>query len=473
MKEMTRILGIVMVILGSRGQSGAQCCGGGDSKDLASGGERVSVLVTGCIEGDYSVSLNGPGGAELDSSTKEDTTGCGFQTFEKLFGQLDMDTEYEIRMVAEEPAAKSTSWEILVDGPDCGVIELDGEQRTTLSFGDASANCHSAGKFEQTVSLLIRSTGSDTEMGSTTGVEETARRLSMSLGPEQPDGEPVGSLSLNLESTLDSQGDDFTILSYSAASLKFTTNSNFSEELGSLSGAKWQLKMNHGMAQMDDGINTYTLKFYEAADVGAKSGTFYTTTSSPVVTYTIGKPSGHTGWKQLQFTEDRDGVTREQTIELLAANQWKVTEKGNVRVTTITRVPGGVPVGTTMTETVLVQNATSGDLSKTVTLYENFAWGYSATSIKRHTDSTNVLETVYDYHQGSRSAVSYGRLKSWKDMSTGHWFFFHYDDGTFDLGPSKVYQRWKNDPPDDPAMASDTNSHMTRYQYTWHGTVDR
>ena len=199
----------------------------------------------------------------------------------------------------------------------------------------------------------------------------------------------------------------------------------------------------------------YEVRFYRAADVGAKASGLYPVSGQPNIVWRIKNPNPPST-NRLQILKVQNGITDtdEYTWDSVSGS-WTLN-KGNgasIQNRTVT-----YPSSTTRTETTITKDAGGIIAAKVARTFQTFPWGEEVIKEVVAPDLA-ALTTTYKFYENPAEANRYGRAESVTNPD-GSWEKYDYDGyGNLAL----VMRPWK-----DLALglATEANSRSTRYTYS-------
>jgi YD repeat-containing protein len=200
----------------------------------------------------------------------------------------------------------------------------------------------------------------------------------------------------------------------------------------------------------------YDIRFYRAADVGAKVGGVYSVSGQPFVTWKVKNPDP-SSFTRLQIAKTQNGVTdTSEYIWDVPSNSWSLSTGGGVRVESKTVT---YPTPNSRTETTIVKNSGGQVISKVARTYNTFPWAEELVQEVIDPDGA-ALKTIYAYYDvASKDEDRYTKVKSVTNPD-GSWEKYDYDSS----GNKKLVLRpWKDLTL---AAATEDNSYATYYTYS-------
>ncbi len=216
---------------------------------------------------------------------------------------------------------------------------------------------------------------------------------------------------------------------------------------------------------------SYEIRFYPSAQVGTKaagtypvsgnpSGGLYPVTGSPSHIWRISSPTDSAATPVIKVTEIQGTVQTDETFSFISGT-WMAEISG---VRSETRTETILPNGDSQIDTTIFHPTTSAVVSEVRNVYHAFPWGTEQISSVVDPGS-DALTTTWVYHENSSDAANYAHLK-WVVQPDGSWQRFDY----YGVGESSgkihhTYRPWKNLPAS-PVDATETNCHLTTYDYS-------
>ena len=440
---------------------GEGCCSPPDETGVT----EVMISVEGTA-GLVNVQLLDVDAAVFLINTSPTIPAAGTLTLDKSFIDFRYDREYQLILTGN---GRVTDWHVLIE-PESGYqIEIDDRTRTAMDVAEDDVNA----------TVVLRSPKG--EFGSSTGFYPQTRKVSFALGYDQPDGTPVGSLSLELEPTLLANG-QFSAASFDPATLNFyaDTTSPYVDVRGSQTNWPWQIKVASGLVEVDeDTVNScYDIRFYKGPFTD--TGTLFEPLNAAFVSYTIEKPAN---WAtQLDFYETRGTpLIKHQTLTNTDANNWGMTDKNNVRKYSVSKTAPAATLTQSLligdvVQTFITRNANDDVLATTKKTIRGFAWGDEVVQTDVLVGGTTWLTSLVNYDgTGPHGAnhISYGRPVS-EVASDGTWVAYHYvaTSSAYATGPEKEVRKWTDLSSATPVTSSPTTTHERQFTYGGSGFED-
>lgn len=216
---------------------------------------------------------------------------------------------------------------------------------------------------------------------------------------------------------------------------------------------------------------SYEIRFYPSAQVGAKAaGTYptvgsplaglYAVTGSPSRIWRISSPTNSASTPVIQVTEIKGSIQIDEVFSFISG-VWMAEISG---VRSETRTETILPNGDSQIDTTIFHPTTSAVASKVRDVYHAFPWGTEKVRSVVDPDG-DALTTVWAYHENSSDPANYARLK-WTIQPDGCWQRYDYYGAGGKSGKIyHTYRPWKNLPAS-PADATETNCHLTTYNYS-------
>ncbi len=204
----------------------------------------------------------------------------------------------------------------------------------------------------------------------------------------------------------------------------------------------------------------YEIRYYRPADVGPKSGSFYTFVGAPYVTWRITNPDPTTT-TQLEIQKVEAGVVTNKSLYIWdpAIDAWTLKTgwiSGSNYARTETRTVS-YPTATSRTETYLVKEGATL-VSKRTETFLTFPWGEELVQQVLDPDSA-ALTTTYTYYENASETHRYRKIKT-ITYPDGLWEKYDYDQY---WNISTIMRPWKDQ---NIATATESNSHLTIYGYS-------
>lgn len=399
--------------------------------------EKVEIGFTGsvCSSSGYSLTLNG-----VTASGSGSCTASTWVTTNKAQVELTVDKPYQL--VA---GSDSCSTHVVFDVPKKYRLEVNGVATKTIDKGGAEK-----GSGDGTWEIVVRKCD---QCEQNEGIESCDAGLgsinwSVSLG-KLSDGRSAQALSI--------REDFLSPLIFTPAALTYTPpRSPEIDVVRAQDGSIRQIKVPRALA--DVGVvsaSEFEVRFFDPANVGAKSGGLYTYTGQPFVTWRIKNPDPST-LTRLQLSEIQGSVTT--TLDYTwdaVTGAWTLNEGGGARVETKTTIP---LTDTSRAEVITVKDAAGQLVSKVANTIHSFPWGDEVLESVLDPEGA-ALKTVYTYYENPAQPGRYRKLQS-VAFPTGAWEKYDYDaSGNVTL----VLRPWK-----DLALsaATEANSYATVNTYS-------
>ena len=204
----------------------------------------------------------------------------------------------------------------------------------------------------------------------------------------------------------------------------------------------------------------YELRYYRPADVGPKSGSFYTFLGSPYVTWRITNPDPATTTR-LEIHKVEGGIVTNKSEYIWdpAIDSWTLKTgwiSGSNYLRTETRTVS-YPTQVSRTETYIVKEGATL-VSKRTKTYLSYPWGEELVQEVLDPDSA-ALTTTYTYYENASETNRYRKLKT-ITFPDGLWEKYDYDQY---WNIHTIMRPWKDL---SLASATESNSHLTIYGYS-------
>lgn len=416
----------------ARAQS-CSSCGGGSSSSC----DKVRLGFTGsvCSARGYSITLNGKTATGVGSCTAN-----SWVTTPKTEVELTVDKVY--KLVA---GTDSCATHVVFDVPKKYRVEVNGVETKTIDKGGTTKNSG-----DGTWDVVVRKCD---ECEENEGIEACDTSVgsvnwSASLG-KLSDGRSAQAISI--------REDFLSSAIYTPAALTYTPPlSGEIDVVRSQNGSLRQIKVPRALGDVVViSSQEYEVRFYDPANVGAKSGGLYPVSGQPFVTWRFKNPDPST-LSRLQISEIQDAVT--STVEYAwdtVTNTWSLDEGAGTRIETKTST---YLTDTSRIETTTIKDNTGKVLSKIARTLHSFPWGEEA--LEEVVDPEGAaLKTVYVYYENPAETGRYRKLKS-VIFPSGAWEKYDYDANS---NLTLVLRPWR-----DLSLASATaaNSRATTYTYS-------
>lgn len=169
----------------------------------------------------------------------------------------------------------------------------------------------------------------------------------------------------------------------------------------------------------------YEIRFYYAADAGAKTGGVYVPTASPYRTWSVEDPDSGTGSNhRVRVTESPGGTPVVHDYTWIPANQnWTLVSANLKEIGRKSET-----VGAQRSETYWLKNVGGAEAFRQITTFTTYAWGEEKVSeVLDPNHSSGGQVTAWTYYDNALSdGVNYGRLKL-LTTPTGYWERYEYD----------------------------------------------
>lgn len=415
----------------SRAQSCSSCNLNGGSC------EKVKVSFTGsvCSTRDFTITFNGKtvnGAGRCTADT--------WVTTEKTEVELTVDKVYQL--VA---GSGSCATHIVFDVPEKYRVEVNGVETKTIDAGGTTK-----GSGDGAWDVVVRKCDECEKNEGVSQCDTTVGSVnwSVSLG-KLSDGRSAQAISIR-EDTLSSA-------IYTPAALTYTPpRSAEIDVVRAQGGSLRQIKVPRALADVVViSGQEYEVRFYDPANVGAKTDGLYAVSGQPFVTWRVKNPDP-SSLSRLQVSEIQGGVTTTSEYAWDAVtNSWSLSESGGSRVETktVSYLTAGSKV-----ETTIVKDLAGQVISKFAYTYHTFGWGDEVIEAVIDPDGA-ALKTTFSYYENPAEAGRYRKLKS-ITHPTGGWEKYDYDGSG---NRTLVMRPWK-----DLSLASATadNSHTTTFTYS-------
>jgi RHS repeat-associated protein len=415
----------------SLAQGCSSCAASGSSCEKVKVGFAASV----CSSSGYTVTLDG-----------RTATGAGSCTANSWvttpLTEVELTIDKPVKLVA---GTDSCSTHVVFNVPKGYKLFVDGVETKTVDKGGTAK-----GSGDGTWDVVVRKCD---ECEENEGIETCDTSVgsvnwSVSLG-KLSDGRSAQTLSI--------REDFLSSAIYTPAALTYTPP--LSGEIDVVRGPDGSIRQIKVPRALGDVIvisaHEYEVRFYDPANVGAKSGGLYPVSGQPFLTWRFKNPDP-SSLSRLQLSEIEGGVTT--TVDYAwdaITNTWSLDEGAGARVEskTITYL-----TDTSRVETTTVKDGSGRVVSKTARTLHTFPWGEEVLEVVVDPEGA-ALKTVYSYYEDPASGGRYRKLKS-VTMPSGAWEKYDYDaNGNLTL----VMRPWKDL---SAATATTSNSRTTTYTYS-------
>jgi RHS repeat-associated protein len=414
----------------------AQSCSCGSGGTKSCNKVKVGFAASVCSARGYTVSFGG--------KTANGTGSCTADTWvttPKQEVEVTIDKPYQL--VA---GSDSCSTHVVFDAPKGYRVVVDGVETKTIDKGGTTKGSGD-GTWEVIVHKCSECENKEDveacDMNADGGVNWSA-----SLG-KLSDGRSAQTISI--------REDFISSAIYTPAALTYSPP--LSGEIDVVRGADGNIRQIRVPRALADVVvispQEYEVRFYDPANVGAKSGGLYPVTGQPFATWKFKNPDPtSTSRLQISDTEGATTTTSEYTWDSVS-NTWVLDESAGTRVETKTVA---YLTDTSRVETDTVKDSAGQVVSKVARTIHTFPWGDEVLEVVVDPDGA-ALKTTYAYYEDPAEAGRYSKLKT-MTLPNGSWEKYDYDSQG---NQTVVLRPWKDLTL---AAATESNSYATFYTYT-------